>query len=79
MAGRWRGAAVASRFADLSGEPQPIGDGREALLDPAVLERYLLLLSLEVEAQRVVDEYKRELAEIDARQAAGSRPDKTGA
>ncbi len=35
------------------------------LLDPAVLERYLLLLSLEVEAQRIIEEQRREMEEID--------------
>jgi hypothetical protein len=30
-----------------------------------VLERYLLLLSLEVEAQRMLEEHHRQIAEID--------------
>lgn len=50
----------------------PDADKVERLLDPAVLERYLLLLSLDVEAERMLAEYRRELADIDAaREGAG--------
>ena len=52
------------------------GDG---LLDPAVLERYLLLLSLDVEAQRIQAEHQRAMARIDAAlamaNAAVARPE----
>ncbi len=77
MSGRWRGAVMESRFADRAEPETPAGDRREALLDPAVLERYLLLLSLEVEAQRIKDDYQRELAEIDRLHAAGALPAKS--
>ncbi|MBS0408523.1 MAG: hypothetical protein JSR86_01300 [Proteobacteria bacterium] len=44
------------------------------LLDPEVLERYLLLLSLEVESQRIIEENRRAMEEIDrARDEANAR------
>jgi len=48
----------------------PPADRRERLLDPQVLDRYLQLLSLDVEAQRIREEQQRELAEIEARRLA---------
>ncbi|HWA63642.1 MAG TPA: hypothetical protein VG939_19855 [Caulobacteraceae bacterium] len=41
------------------------------VLDPAVLERYLLLLSLDLEAERMLAEHRRQIAEIERAHAAG--------
>ncbi len=40
------------------------------LLDPEVLERYLLLLSLDVEVQRIIEEQRLAMEEIDRARAA---------
>jgi hypothetical protein len=68
IAWRWHNPTLADWLADDATAPD--ADKVERLLDPAVLERYLLLLSLNVEAERMLAEYHRELAEIDAAHAA---------
>jgi hypothetical protein len=62
--------AVARSWRSPTADAPPPADRRERVLDPEVLERYLLLLSLEVETQRIREEQQREMAEIDARLAA---------
>lgn len=62
--------ALARSWRSPDADPEISADLRERLLDPQVLERYLLLLSLDVEAQRIREEQQRELDEIEARRIA---------
>jgi hypothetical protein len=69
MAWRWHSPTLADLALD--DEAAPPGETVERLLHPAVLERYLLLLSLDVQAERMLEEHRRRIAEIDRAQAAG--------
>ncbi|MGA0601687.1 hypothetical protein ACO2Q3_13360 [Caulobacter sp. KR2-114] len=66
--------ALARSWRAPANDPPAPADRRERLLDPEVLDRYLQLLSLDVEAQRIKAERDREIAEIEARcQAENAR------
>ena len=62
--------ALARSWRAPANDPPPPADLRERVLDPQVLERYLLMLSLEVEAQRIREEQQREIEAIEARRVA---------
>ena len=79
MAARWRAGAALRLPREIEEAAPPSPELREELLDPAVLERYLLLLSLEVESQRMLEEYRQELAKIDVDRAAANARVKTPA
>lgn len=62
------GARVSRRPARPAAPTTP--DRPSDLLDPEVLERYLLLLSLDVEVQRIIEEQRLAMEEIDRARAA---------
>lgn len=62
--------ALARSWRAPANDPPQTADLRERILDPQVLERYLLMLSLEVETQRIREEQQREIDEIEARRVA---------
>jgi hypothetical protein len=62
--------ALARSWRATANDPPQPADLRERILDPEVLERYLLMLSLEVETQRIREEQQREIDEIEARRVA---------
>lgn len=62
--------ALARSWRAPANDPPLPADLRERILDPQVLERYLLMLSLEVETQRIREQQQREIDEIEARRVA---------